>query len=146
MEKVVITGGSGLVGIPLTKLLVENGFEVVHLTRKKNSKGGVATFVWNYQNDFIEEGALENASHIIHLAGESIAEGRWTVERKKAIMESRTKTADFLLKKVIEKNISLKSFISASGISYYGTVTTPTIFKEEDSVHRMVYLRIYVRA
>ena len=133
MEKVVITGGSGLVGIPLTKLLVESGYEVVHLTRKKNSKAGVTTFLWDYKTDFIEEGALENASHIIHLAGESIAEGRWTAERKNAILDSRTKTAEFLLKKVIEKNISLKSFISASGISYYGTVTTQTIFKEEDT-------------
>lgn len=132
MEKVVITGGSGLVGIPLTKLLVQNGYEVVHLTRKKNSKAGVMTFLWNYQNDFIEEGALENVSHIIHLAGESIASGRWTEERKKAILESRTKTAEFLLKKVNEKNIQLKSFISASGTSYYGTVTTQNIFKEDD--------------
>jgi len=132
MEKIVITGGSGLVGIPLTKLLIENGYEVVHLTRKKNSKAGVTTFLWDYKNDFIEEGALENASHIIHLAGESIADGRWTNERKKAILDSRTKTAEFLLKKVIEKNVRLKSFISASGISYYGTVTTPNIFKEED--------------
>lgn len=132
MEKVIITGGSGLVGIPLTKLLMENGYEVVHLTRKKNSKAGVPTFVWNYQNDFIEEGALENASHIIHLAGESIGEGRWTDNRKKAILESRTKTAEFLFKKVKENNIQLKSFISASGISFYGTVTTQNIFKEED--------------
>lgn len=132
MEKVVITGGSGLVGIPLTKLLVKNGYEVVHLTRKKNSKAGVTTFLWDYQTDFIEEGALENASHIIHLAGESIGEGRWTNNRKKAILESRTKTAEFLLKKVKEKNIPLKSFISASGISYYGTVTSTTIFKEEN--------------
>lgn len=132
MEKVVITGGSGLVGIPLTRLLLENGYEVVHLTRKKNSKAGVNTFLWDYKSDFIEEGALENASHIIHLAGESIAGGRWTTERKKAILESRTKTAEFLLSKVMEKKVQLKSFISASGISYYGTVTTENIFKEED--------------
>lgn len=132
MEKVVITGGSGLIGISLTKLLLKNGYEVVHLSRKRNEKSDVRTFTWDYKNNFLEDGAIENASHIIHLAGESIGEGRWTKERKKAILESRTKTAEFLNFKVREKKIQLNSFISASGTSYYGTVTTQNIFKEND--------------
>jgi uncharacterized protein (TIGR01777 family) len=133
MEKVVITGGSGLIGTPLTQLLLKNGYEVVHLSRRKSNNTMVPTFLWDYTKNYIEEGALENASHIIHLAGESIAGGRWTAERKKSILESRTKTAEFIFHKVKEKNISLKSFISASGSSYYGTVTSANIFKEEDS-------------
>lgn len=132
MEKVVITGGSGLIGTPLTQLLIKQGYEVVHLSRRKNLHASVPTFLWDYEKNRIEDGALENATHIIHLAGESIAGGRWTTERKKSILESRTKTAELLFDKVKEKNISLKSFISASGISYYGTVTTENIFQEED--------------
>ncbi len=132
MEKIIITGGSGLIGIHLTTLLQKSGYEVVHLTREKNSRCGVRTYLWDTRKDFIEDGALEGVSHIIHLAGSSIAGGKWTEERKKSILKSRTKTAQFLLKKVKEKNIRLKSFISASGISYYGTVTTQNIFKEDD--------------
>lgn len=132
MEKVVITGGSGLIGVALTKLLLKEGYEVVHLTRDKNSLSGVRTYLWDTKRNYIEEGALENTSHIIHLAGSSIARGKWTEERKRSIINSRTKTAAFLFQKVKENNISLKSFISASGISYYGTITSDKIFKEDD--------------
>lgn len=132
MQKIVITGGSGLIGVELTKLLLKEGYEVVHLTRDKNSLCGVRTFLWDTKRNYIGDGALENASHIIHLAGSSIAGGKWTEERKRSIINSRTKTAAFLFQKVKENNISLKSFISASGISYYGTITTDKIFTEDD--------------
>lgn len=133
MQKILITGGSGLIGVPLTKLLVKEGFEVAHLTREKNSLCGVRTYLWDTRKNFIEDGALENTSYIIHLAGTNIGGGRWTEERKKSIVKSRTKTAEFLLQKVKEKNIPLKAFISASGTSYYGTVTSDKIFTEEDT-------------
>lgn len=132
-EKVVITGGSGLIGIPLTELLIKNGYEVVHLTRVRKPGCIVKTYLWNSRKHFIEDGALENASHIIHLAGENIAGGRWTIARKQQILESRTKSAEFLFTKIKEKNIPLKSFISASGISIYGTRTVEQIFKEENT-------------
>ncbi len=133
MQKILITGGSGLIGVQLTKLLIKEGFEVAHLTREKNSLCGVRTYLWDTRKNFIEDGALENTSYIIHLAGTNIGGGRWTEERKKSIVKSRTKTADFLLQKVKEKNIRLKAFLSASGTSYYGMVTSDTIFTEEDT-------------
>lgn len=132
MEKVVITGGSGLIGVSLTHLLIREGYEVVHLTRDKNSLCGVRTYLWDTKRNYIEEGALDNASHVIHLAGSSIAGGKWTEERKRSIINSRTKTAALLFRKVQEKKIQLKSFISASGISYYGTLTSDQIFTEND--------------
>ena len=133
MQKILITGGSGLIGVSLTKLLVKEGYEVTHLTREKNSLCGVRTYLWDTRKKFIEAGALENTSYIIHLAGTNIGGGRWTDERKNSIVKSRTKTAEFLFQKVKEKNIPLKAFISASGISYYGTVTSDNIFNEEDT-------------
>ncbi len=132
MEKIIITGGSGLIGVALTKLLLSEGYDVVHLTREKNSLCAVRTYLWDTKRNYIEEGALENVAHIIHLAGSSIAGGKWTEERKRSIINSRTKTAAFLLRKIKEENIQLKSFISASGISYYGTVTSDRIFSEDD--------------
>lgn len=131
-EKVLITGGSGLIGSHLTRLLLKEGFEVIHTSRVKNSKCGVKVYLWDIKKNYLEEGALENVDHIIHLAGEPIVAEKWTDEQKARIIKSRSATPEFLLKKVEEKNCKLKSFISASGINYYGTETTDTIYKEED--------------
>ena len=80
----------------------------------------------------IEEGAIENADYIIHLAGAGIADKRWTNKRKKEIADSRIKTANLLYEKVKASNVILKAFISASAIGYYGTVTTDKIHTEDN--------------
>ena len=120
-EKVVITGGSGLVGLQLTKKLLKEGFNVVHLSRSKNSKGNVKVFLWDYKKDFIEPGALDNCSYLIHLAGAGIADERWTFKRKKILIESRVDSSAFLCRYVRENKIPLKSYITSSGINYYPT-------------------------
>lgn len=131
--KVLITGGSGLVGMHLTKSLLAKRVEVVHLTRQKNSKAGVKTYVWDYTKNYLEQGALDNVTHIVHLAGAGIADKPWTMSRKREIVKSRVLTARLLLDKVIEQAIPLKKFISASGIGYYGAITSKEILKENDS-------------
>ena len=80
MDKtVLITGGSGLVGKPLTKALLEKGYKVHHLSRNKNSKlEGVKTFEWNIHEGKIDQSCIDNVSSIIHLAGEGIASRPWT--------------------------------------------------------------------
>ena len=87
-------------------------------------------FMWDLSSNYIDEKALENTDYIIHLAGAGIAEKRWTKKRKKLIIDSRVKTTNMLLKKVNELKIDLKGFISASGVGYYGALTTEEIFKE----------------
>lgn len=132
-EKVLITGGSGLIGRKLTDLLLQQSYEVMHLSRSKNNNTGVKTFLWNYETGFIEDGALEKIDHIIHLAGENIGGGRWTKARKKKILESRIKSTELLFTEIKKKNSQIKSIISASGISVYGTRTVEQIFKEENT-------------
>ncbi len=78
----------------------------------------------------IDEAALVDVDYIIHLAGENVGEGRWTTERRKKILDSRIDSANLVFKKLNGK--PLKAFISSSGISYYGSVTTQTIFREDD--------------
>lgn len=129
--KVLITGGSGVIGMALTKSLLDKEVNVVHLSRQKNSKAGVKTYVWDYKRNYLEEGALDGVTHIVHLAGAGIADKPWTMARKRVIVKSRVLTARLLLNKVQEKGTQLQKFISASGIGYYGAVTTETIFKEE---------------
>lgn len=130
METVLITGGSGLIGQALSKLLVENDYAVRHLSRSVSGNEKYPTFKWNLNNQELDIKAVEGVDHIIHLAGENVGEGRWTTERKKRILSSRVDTLT-LLQKHLQKG-QLKSFISASGISYYGTKTTPNIFNEND--------------
>lgn len=128
-ETVLITGAGGSIARKLAEKL-KNDFEVRFLTRKKKNTND---FEWDLNNKTIDEKALENVSHIIHLAGANIAEKRWTPERKQEIIKSRTDSAQLLSDTLQKKNIKLKSFISASGINYYGTETTDKIFTESDA-------------
>ena len=118
-KKVLITGGTGLIGKRLTQLLLQKGYEVAYLSRKKTSIPSVQVFEWNVDKGYIEEGALENTDHLIHLAGAGVADERWTEERKKLIISSRTETAKLILENLAEKNIRPASFVSSSGSSYY---------------------------
>lgn len=125
---ILITGAGGLIAHELSKKL-EKDFTVRFLTRKKKHSN---EFEWNIKNKTIDDAAFEGVSHIIHLAGANISEKRWTDERKKELISSRVDSADLIVKKLQEKKIRLKSFISASGINYYGTKTTDTIFTENN--------------
>lgn len=125
---VLITGANGLIARELSTRL-EKSYTVRCLTRNKKHDN---EFQWNIKEQTIDETALEGVSHIIHLAGANISEKRWTEERKKELIDSRVDSAGLILKTLKKKNIRLKSFISASGINYYGTKTTEKIFNEND--------------
>lgn len=129
-EIVLITGAGGLIARELSKQL-KNDYTVRFLTRKKRYDHD-HDFEWDLSKETLDEKALEGISHIIHLAGANISEKRWTDERKKELISSRIDSAGLLLKSLEQKRIRLKSFISASGINYYGTETTEKIFTEED--------------
>ena len=126
---VLITGGKGLIGKELSKLLISKNFEVRILTRNPKAKN---EFYWNPTKGEIDSKSVEKIDIIIHLAGAGIADKRWTKVRKKEILESRTLGIKLLYNEVIKQKIELKNFISASGINYYGTKTTNNIFEEND--------------
>lgn len=122
-KKVLITGGTGLIGKRLTILLLARGYEVAYLSRKKMEIPFVKVYEWDVRSGFVENGALENTDFLIHLAGAGVADGRWTEKRKKEIIDSRTKTLDLISRQLKEKQITLSALISASGSSYYGEDT-----------------------
>lgn len=128
-EIVLITGASGAIAKALSKK-IEKDFAVRFLTRKKKAEN---EFEWNLENNTIDERAFENISHIIHLAGANISEKRWTEDRKKELISSRVDSAKLILNTLKKKNLKLRSFISASGINFYGTKTTDKIFIENDA-------------
>ena len=131
MARILITGGTGLVGKRLTQMLIDKNHDVVILSRnpKKNNE-----FKWDISSNYIDEKALINTDYIIHLAGAGIADKRWTNKRKQVIIDSRVKTANLLFDKITALKTDLKGFISASGIGYYGAITSETIFEETDKV------------
>lgn len=128
-EIVLITGASGAIARVLSKKL-ENQYSIRFLTRKKEAEN---EFEWDLENQIVDENAFENVRHIIHLAGANISEKRWTEDRKKELISSRVDSAKLILNTLKKKNIKLKSFISASGINFYGTKTTDKIFTENDA-------------
>lgn len=119
MERVLITGGSGLIGRQLTARLQKEGYEVCWLTRSKTAAPGVTVFTWNPEKKFIPAEALTETDHVIHLAGASVA-WLWTSGYKRKILSSRIDTAQLIFDQMKIVPNKVKTFISASGIGYYG--------------------------
>ena len=130
--RVLITGGTGLIGSSLTEFLLKKGHEVVHLSRKPAEQAVVRTYHWDIRKGYIEDGALDGIDVIVHLAGAGIADKKWSPKQKELILSSRVDSAELLLDQINKRGTSLKVFISASGISYYGLKTVDHIFSEND--------------
>lgn len=131
-KKILITGGSGLIGQSLTALLSDKGYEVAHLSRQGDLTKPVKAYEWDYKSDKINEDALTQCHAVIHLAGAGIADKRWTAQRKQEIIDSRVKTAELLYNGFDKIGHWPEVFISASGINYYGSVTVDHVFTEID--------------
>lgn len=118
-NKVLITGGSGLLGQTISSQLTHFGYEVIHLSRNPYKNSSYRTLYWNYKKKEIAPEALTNLYAIIHLAGANIAEKRWIDKQKQNLENSRIESGQFLLLKLQEYNESITHFISASAIGYY---------------------------
>ncbi len=117
MSTVLLAGGSGLIGRRLSILLEKKGYDVIFLSRKKRSDSRF--FQWDVNQGTIDAEAIEKADYVINLAGAGIVDKRWTDDRKKVLIESRTQSAA-LLKASFEKIKNPKAYLSASAIGFYG--------------------------
>src|SRR3712207_2318566 len=93
---VLISGATGLIGSALVPELEADGHTVTRLSR---SGGGANTIRWDPSAGTID-GDLEGTEAVVHLAGESIAQGRWTAEKKRRILESRVKGTRLLAESI----------------------------------------------
>ncbi len=118
--KILITGGSGLVGSRLSEMLIDLGYEVAHLSRTPDKFSRYKTFKWDIREPYIDDNAIGWADYIVHLAGASVAEEKWTDERKKEILESRVNSANLLYSCLQKSHHHVKGFISSSAIGIYG--------------------------
>ena len=131
-KNVLISGGSGFIGSNLTALLVSKGYSVSILSRSaKQNKEDVFYYKWDVSNQTIDEKAVLKADYIIHLAGENIAEKRWTAKRKAEIIDSREKSTQLLYAVLKKHNKKLDAFISASAVGIYGAVNGEEICSED---------------
>ena len=139
MQTVLITGGTGMVGQSLTNLLIDKGYKVIVLTRQKkqSSRLHFSYVQWDVNKQWIDPAAIAAADFIIHLAGEGVADKRWTASRKKAILDSRVDTSRLIVKSLKDNPNKVKAIVAASAIGWYGPDNDKSIatgFVETDAV------------
>lgn len=133
MKKVLIAGGTGLIGTHLADHLQKKGYYVQILSRSEKPELSYDSFIWDIQKTYIDPKAFEGVDYLINLSGASIAGKAWTPKRKEVILQSRLQSTDLLFEYVKENNIKLEKFICASATGYYGSKTLDKIFEENDS-------------
>jgi uncharacterized protein len=114
--KVLISGATGLIGSSLAQELKSGGHHVTSLTRSPTGENNIS---WDPDAGTVD-GSLEGTDAVVHLAGESIAEGRWTVSKKRRIMDSRKKGTRLLAETIAGLTTPPRVMVSASAVGYYG--------------------------
>ena len=115
MKTVLISGGRGLIGKTLSRLLIKKGYTVYKLTRSPKKSHHI---YWNPEKRTAESKHLQEIDIIINLAGSNISKKKWSSSRKKDLVNSRINSIEFL-KSLTKKMPKLKYYISASGINCY---------------------------
>jgi uncharacterized protein (TIGR01777 family) len=123
--RIVVSGGTGFIGRPLSASLCQEGHQVTLLTRRKEetqrSYGSTVTIIeWNGREAGAWEHCLDGADAVINLAGAPIADGRWTDVRKRLLTESRVFSTRLLVEAISRRSSKPRVLTSASGIGYYG--------------------------
>jgi uncharacterized protein len=114
---VFVTGAGGLIGSKLVADLQQQGHRITRMVRSSPGEGEV---LWNYVDRKIDLAQLEAADAVVHLAGESIAEGRWTDAKKRRIRESRVAGTEFLAESLARLERKPQAMVCSSAIGYYG--------------------------
>jgi hypothetical protein len=128
MATILITGGTGMVGRYLFKLLSDAHHQVIIITRKVPEAIEHKTFshayaLWNPEKYWIEATAIHQADYIIHLAGAGVADERWTKKRKEEIVQSRVQGCKTIVQALNQIPNQVKGVFSASAIGWYGPDT-----------------------
>lgn len=117
MQKVIITGGTGLVGKRLSALLANKGYTVNILCRNPKNAN---EYKWNIEERYLDNKVFKDAIAVIHLAGAGVADKRWSEDRKKEIVNSRVETAQLIHQYLANEPHNIQHFISASAVGFYG--------------------------
>ena len=119
--RILVSGGSGMVGRELITTLAYDGHQVVQLVRRSpNPDARISEFSWDPEHGAFDSRMLGRIDAAIHLGGVSIAGGRWSAERKLLIRESRVRSTRLLSQALAGSESPPKVFIVASAVGYYG--------------------------
>lgn len=129
---VAITGASGLVGSNLTPFLTTGGHEVIPLVRDSRQLDSDSVF-WNPTGGVIDEKGLMRIDAVVHLAGEPIASGRWTDQKRRAIKQSRIRGTELIARTLATMRNGPKVLVSSSAVGFYGDRGSEMLTESESS-------------
>jgi uncharacterized protein (TIGR01777 family) len=122
--RIVITGGSGLIGRAVAREMGGAGHEIVVLTRDTSKAGelppNTRAMQWDGRTGAGWSSLLDGGAAIVHLAGEGIAEGRWTDEKKRRIRSSRVDSGHAVLDAIRQAKEAPRALLQGSAVGYYG--------------------------
>ncbi len=116
--RTLISGCTGLVGSALIESLHSAGHDIRCLKRNKDTS---STSFWHTSDLFSEKENSNPFNHVIHLAGENVANGRWSATRKKAILESRVEGTRQLVHYLSTLDTPPETLLCASAVGFYGS-------------------------
>lgn len=148
-----------MIGSRLSRLLIEKQYKVQHLSRSASVTSKYGRIYWNPGKKELDSGVLAGRKAIINLAGEGIAEKRWSSARKKEILESRILSSELLFSRLsqIKKEHLPEVFCSVSAVGFYGNrndeelsetssrgsgFLSETVFRWEESLKKIESLGI----
>ena len=129
---IIIAGGSGFIGRPLCQALRHDGHQVTVLSRNPQKAAkvlgpSVTTIAWDVGSPGTWEHVLHKAEAVINLAGEPIADARWTDRRKRQIRDSRVLTTQTLVDALAKVSDGPRILVNASGVGFYGPRVDPQL-------------------
>jgi uncharacterized protein (TIGR01777 family) len=122
--KIIISGGTGLIGSALAEDLAKDGHEVILLSRKSQPQtgfhAGIRVEKWDGRTAQGWGKLADGADAIVNLAGENLSAGRWTAKRKQAILESRVTPGAAIVQAIQQAAKKPSVLIQSSAVGYYG--------------------------
>ena len=133
-KKILIAGGSGLIGSRLVTFLGSEDYHFHILSRKERpDQDGVTYYTWDPSAQTMQSEALDDVSAIINLAGAGIADKRWTDKRKKEILSSRVESIKTLGIALAKHEGKRPLYIGASAVGYYGNQDDKVMLEEDEA-------------
>lgn len=132
--KIIITGGTGMIGQALSQALTGRGDEIWVLSRQPDEatpSGGVKIVQWDARTGQGWQDIVAQADAIIHLAGANIGARPWTNERKQIIRSSRVESGQAIVEAIQNSPHKPQSLLQISGVGYYGN--TGDLIRDEQS-------------
>jgi uncharacterized protein (TIGR01777 family) len=134
--KIIVTGSTGLVGSALVRSLLAEGHEVTRMVRgdaQTFRAPGTSAVRWDPEKGTVDGSELEGHDAAVHLAGEPVAGGRWSDEKKRRILDSRVRSTKLLAETLAGLREKPEVLVSASAIGFYGSRGDEVLHEESAS-------------